>query len=332
MPPRPKKRTDQPKASNELLDAIKFVGLVAKDVGPIHETHIYIGSNWVTAFNGVIAAGHRITEDICACPHSTLMIQALTRCTEQISFTQIDQVKLSIKSGKFKAIIPCIDPTLLKLAAPDEPIANIDNRFIDGLEIVGTLTNENAQNIYSASIMMNGMSLVSTNAGKIIFEYWHGIDLPPGLALPKAIIEPLVKANKKLIKFGFSLSSVTFYFEDESWIKSQLYSKKWPDVSDVLNRPSTVTPVPVDFWNALDAIAPFASEGMAHFGRDSLASHDNPATGACYEVAGLLPGPIFPIRQLALIKPHATSIDFMAKDCLMFYGNQIRGAIAGVKK
>ncbi len=329
---RPKKRTsEEPAKASGLLDALKFCGLVTHDIGPINETHILLGANWACAYNGTIACGHPITEDIYACPHSKLIIEALSKCGEHISFTQLDASKLSIKSGKFKAIVPCIDPHLLIVAAPDPPIADIDDRFKEGLSIVGILPNENAQFVYLASILMNGYSLVSTN-GKVVIEYWHGIDLPPDISLPRSLIEPLTSTSKKLVKFGFSQSSVTFYFEDGSWIRSQLYAEKWPDMTLILDRPSNAWPVSGDFWRGLEAIAGFTDSGFVYFDAGVLRSHDNAAQGASYEVAGLPKGLAFPAKQLAMIRPYAERIDFLAKDGLRFFGQNVRGAVAGVRR
>lgn len=327
---RPKKRTVEP-TSNTLLDAIKFVGQVCKDAGPINETHLYLGQHWATAFNGVIAAGIPITEDIHCCPQSKTIIQALSKCNEQIAFTQIKN-QLSIKSGKFKAIIPCIDPTLLHLAIPDPAIADIDDKFKAGLECVGSLPNENAQNIYGASILMNGRSLLATLAGKMIVEYWHGIDLLPGLALPVAVVKPLIETKTPLIKFGYSSSSVTFYYQDGSWLKSQLYSEQWPDISSVLDRPSNAWPIMPAFWEALAAVAPFSDTGLVYFGTGVLQSHEVASVGAQYELEGIPKGPAFPAKQLALMRPWVKSVDWLMPNGLMAYGDQVRCAIAGVSR
>lgn len=332
MAPRPKKRTSEVStAPNTLLSALQFVGNISSDIGAPFETHMQLGANWATAFNGTIAAGHPITEDIYACPHAKLIVEALSKCGEHISFTQLDANRLSIKSDKFKAIVPCINPTLINHVIPDPPIAPIDDRFKAGISIVGTLANENGQFIYLASILMNGYSLISTN-GKVVLEYWHGINLPPGISLPKVLVDPLTKTNKKLVQFGYSQSSVTFYFEDGSWLRSQLYREQWPDMSLILDRPANAWPVVADFWRGLDAVAGFSESGFVYFGPGVLHSHENPTSGASYEVVGLPKGPAFPAKQLAMIQPYADRIDFLAKDCLLFFGSNVRGIIAGVRQ
>lgn len=329
--PRPRKpKADAPVTkSNDFVTALQFVQLVTRDVGTINETHVHIKDGWITAYNGVLAAGHKCKEDIYACPQNKLIVEALTKCSENLSITQLDNNRLSIKSDKFKAIVPCVANDLLQVVTPDPACGTIDNRFKDAVDIVSTLTNENAQTIYGASILMNGKSVISTLSGLMIMEYWHGIDLPLGLVIPKSLVQVLSKIDKPLGKFGFSQSSITFYYEDESFVRSQLYAEQWPDVMHVLDQPSNQWPWPASFWDALVAVAPF-SDGLVYFGQGMLQSHPDPHQGASYEVYGIPAGPVFSIKQLILIK-NTETVDFISNNMLSFRGNNLRGCIAGRK-
>ena len=336
MAPRPKKRETPQSSTNTFVDALRFVGAVTKDVGAPFETHVSLGGNWASAFNGVLASGVKIQEDIYACPNNKILIEALSKCGEHISITQLDNGRLSIKSDKFKAVVPCIDPVSIQIGTPDEPIAVIDNRLKSAIEAVGILADPNAQSVAAASILLAGQSTIATN-GHIMFEYWHGIDLPHGLALPKAVVPALAKNNKTFSKFGFSSSSATFFFNDDSWLKTQFYAEQWPEVRHILDTKANLWPVPKDFFTALAAVAPFSPDGLVHFDKEVLRSHNVEGVGASYEVSGLPKGPIFNAKQLQLIKPYAETIDFMAKgpnhihSMLVFYGGSIpiRGMITG---
>lgn len=330
MPRTPRKQAAQPKPSNGLIDALKFVGLCTSDEGQPFETHVFIGSGWAAAFNSVLAAGQKITEDIYAAPHNTTIINALSKCGENISMTQLDGNRLSIKSDKFRVIVPGLDPSILHLVGPDPVIVGIDDRFREAMEVVSVLNTESEYNIYSASVLLNGGSVVASWQGKVLFEYWHGLDLPPNLAIPKSFVNAIIKTKKKLVGFGFSISSITVHFDDESWLRTQLYADKWPDVSRVFNKRSNPYPVPVGFYEAVAAVAPFSDEGWLYFDAGILRSHPTDAQGASYEVHGLPKGPIFNAKQLMLIKSLAEQVDFLAEgNLLMFFGKNIRGAIAG---
>lgn len=328
MPRKPKSAVE--KKASSLLEAIRFVGIATHDIGPINETHMYFSWGWVAASNGIITIASKVEANgLNCCPNARLLTEALQRCGDDWEFEGKEKY-IIFKSGKFKASIPIIDPSLLTIPSPDAPMVEVNNSLISAFEAAGVLIDENGQDIVDVSMLLNGRSVIASNRA-IVFECWHGIDLPTGLSLPKAVIEPLVKSGKKLSKIGGSQSSVTFYFEDESWIKTQLFVKEWPDTGRILDRPSNPQPIPAGLWEALAAIAPFSPDGACYFQNGRLQSHLNANAGASYELQGAPDGLSFTIKQLSLIKPHAKTIDWQ-KDVTFFFGDNIRGALAGRSK
>lgn len=333
MAPRGKraKAADKTSASSELVKALKFVALAQKEVGQAYQTHVILAHNQAVAFDGTIAAGHRIEEDIFACPHTLRLIDALAKCGETLSVTQLDNDKLSIKSDKFKAFVPCVGKDMLATVAPDPPCAVIDDRIRKGFEVVGSLASDAAQHVVSSSILLQGGSMLATDR-QVMLEYWHGIDLPPGIVIPKAGAAAVVKAGKALAQFGFSSNSVTFYFEDGSWIRSQLYSEPWPDVSRVLNVKSNPWPLPEAFYKAVEAVTSFSENGNLYFCGNVLRSHATDGIGASYEVVGLPNGPVYKAKHLKIIQQHVKTIDFVGVNGIAyFFGDSVRGAITGVR-
>lgn len=327
MPPRPKKPSEKTAINNTLLNAVNFLSSILKDEGSPFETHILLKNKTVTAFNGTIAAGALIDEELFCAPHNKTFLSALQKCKDGYSLTQIDQGKLSIKSGKFKAIVPCIDPNVLPYPVPDVSVAPIDDRFKAALTIIEKVKSDGEQ-IYDVSFLMNGGSVIATD-GKIIFECWHGLDLPPALPLPKAFISTIIDHPRKLLGFGFSRSSCTFYFDDNSWVRSQLYAKEWPSISHILNKPNNAVSVPTDFFTGLESIAPF-SDGPIYFNNGLLRTHKEEGKGASYEISELKEGPIFSLKYLKMIENIATKIDFYVEGkMLAFYGDNVRGMIMG---
>ncbi len=79
------------------------------------------------------------------------MYQALSKCGDSFSITQLDNDRLSIKANKFKAIVPCIEYSIMNEAQPDPPLAVIDDRFKAAIEAVGVLPTEGAQTVVAAS-------------------------------------------------------------------------------------------------------------------------------------------------------------------------------------
>lgn len=327
-------RSKPTETKSSLLQALEFCSCVAEKLGAPYETHIGLRNNWAIAFNGIVAAGSPIAEDIIAYPHTLLLVEALSKCSDGFSLTQLDNGRLSIKSGKFKAVVPCLDPDLMQTAVPDPMIAPITNKFKEAVEAVGVLASENAQHVLTASVLMNGQTVISTNR-VMLMEAWHGLDLPPNVPLPKQFVAALVKQKKNLTGFGFSNNSATFYFEDGCWLRTQLYSDEWPDVSTILNRQANLWTIDPSFFKSLEAVIPFSEDGNIYSDTNLLKSHPDDGVGATFECNGVPKGFVYPAKQLMLMKQHVKKIDYMASGihdssyCLVFEGDICRGVISG---
>jgi len=332
--PRAKSNSDN---SIQLLKALKFCSAVTDKEGAIYETHIGIRNNWAIAFNGIVAAGSPIVEDLICHPHNDLMIEALSNCDDTFTLTQLDNGRLSVKCGKYKAIVPCLDPALMQTVIPNPIITSVDDKFKTAIEAVGVLADEDENNVLTASILMNGQSVIATNR-KVVLEYFHGNDLPPNIALPKQFVKAITKCKIPLQSFGFNNNSATFYFDDGSWIKTQLYADNWPveQMMKILNTEANLWNIDPNFFEALAAVLPFSEDGNVYFDTNSIRSHPNSQdAGATYECTGLPKGVIYPAKQLMLIKPFVKKIDWKAQGAhnnsymLKFEGDVCRGVISG---
>ncbi len=324
-----RKKTEQAANSTaSLVNALRFVSLAQRDIGTPNQVHVMLRNNWAVAFDGVLAAGHRIDEDLNACPHTLRMIDALMKCGETLAITHLDTGRLSVRSGAFKALIPCADPLTLPVAFPDPPVGQIDERLLKGFAAVGDLATEGSQHVITSSVLLGPGTVTATNR-HLILQYWHGIDLPPGLVLPKAAVTALLKANKPVVKFGFSPSTMTFYFEDESWLRTQLYSEAWPDISHILDVRSNAWPVPEDLFKALAAVSSFSEDGNVFFMSGSMRSHDTDAKGASYELRGIPNNIALNAKLLKMLEPYINAIDLQGVNHVTyFFGENIRGALS----
>jgi hypothetical protein len=176
--------------------------------------------------------------------------------------------------------------------------------------------------------------MVATDTA-VMLEFWHGISLPT-LILPKALVTVILNTDKKLKQFGYSENSCTFYYEDDSWIKTQTYAEPWPNVDVILNKPSKPEPLPVGFYDALRNIKPF-SEGKdlqktVYFVDGALQSHRDKCDGAVCEVPGVRHGPAFNIKRLERIEHCVELVDFYSSSAAFFFSKcgKIRGCLMGV--
>lgn len=328
MPPRPKKQSE--KVSSRLLQVVRFLSTIEPQ--QMLSDHILIQNKTATVFNGTVAAGALIEEDLYCAPHTKTFLNALAKCGENYSLTQVDQSKLSIKSGPFKAIIPCVDPKLLYFPTPDNNVAPIDDKLKEALTLIEKIKPENGQRVVTLSFLMNGASVIATD-GKMLVEAWHGLNLPTNVPIPKAIIPVLLSSNK-LVGFGLSSSTATFYLEDNSFIRTQLYAESWPDISHVMERPATPIAIPESFFKGFDTIKDFSENGFVYFKEGKLQSHEFEGKGAEFEIPELKNGPVYSIKYLSLVKELASKIDFYVpaerKSMLLaFTGEKCRGILMG---
>lgn len=318
-------------AASGLINALKFVSAAQKRGGLIYQQHVVIQNNTISAYDGLLTIGQRIEEDLEACPQSDLLAAALGKCGEQFSMSKSDNGRITITSGKFRAVVPCVDSAAMPLTLPDPSIAVIDNRIKDGFAAVMALATEGAQHVVSASLLLQANSVVATNR-IVILEFWHGIDLPPGLVIPKAAAAVIAKCDRNLCGFGYSAHSATFWFDDGSFIKTQLFSEQWPNVNALLDKNVNPWPLPEGFFDAVKATASFTDSGNVYFTAEEMRSHPAGLDGAQYEIEGLPDGQAYNGKLLLMVEPYMLAADFTSYNgqCF-FFGDGIRGAIAGIK-
>lgn len=322
------------KTCEGLINALRFISVAQKpeDDAP-YKTHCILHNGWAMAFNGTITVSSKIEETLEIAPQTYKLIAALERTTKDVSITELEG-RLSIKSGSFSCFVPCWHEGMPALS-PDPPLCGISDVLRTGFEMISGFTVDNdKKRIVECSILLRENSMVATDTA-VMLEYWTGLSLPT-LILPKAFITAILNTDKKLKAFGYSEASCTFYFEDDSWIKTQTYAESWPNVDVILNKPSKPEPLPAGFYDALRNIKPF-SEGKdlqktVYFVDGALQSHRDKQDGAVCEVPGVKHGPAFNIKRLERIEHCVETVDFYSSSAAFFFSKDglTRGVLGGV--
>jgi len=323
------KKVEQSSAAASLLAALKFVSIAQKKAGTPTQQHCAISANWVAASNGVLMVAAKIEDDLIACPHTFQFIDALAKCGQELSITQLSETALSIMSDKFRAVVPCALPGQLELSAPDPEIAVIDDRIKAAFACIGGLATDGSPDAIKAAVLLRSCTAVATN-GPSLMEYWHGVDLP-AMLVPKASAVAICKAEKKLRGLGFSGPSATFYFEDDSFIKTQLYNERYPNYQALLNVASNPWPLPDDFFKAVQAVESFSKNGIVYFDDCVISSREEVPEATTYKVEGLPNGMGFNAKFLLNVK-HAMQTAHFDKESnkVYFFGESVRGVLMGV--
>lgn len=321
------------KASNssQLLEALKFVAVSQHAQGTPLQTHCRIGNKTVIGFDGGITAGHFIDEILSCCPHTYTLLNALSKCADSISITDTDGGKLSVKSGKFRALVPCLPWEDLPAVEPDPRIATLTDAVKSALAAVLPVALDGSNvDAFKCAVLLCAGSAVATN-GAVILEAWHGIDLPDVL-IPKASAQAICKQTKPLTGFGFSANSATFYYEDNSFIKTQLFVDKYPGFQHILDVESNPWPLPGGFFEGVDIASSFSVNNVVYFRDGHICSHVHPAEGASYQVEGIPNDLAFNSIYLKIIREHCHKIQFNINNrgMALFFGDNVRGAIMKV--
>lgn len=327
------KRGRKPKEASKtdsLLKALRFIALAQSDVGTVLQRHCVIHSGWIAATNNVITLGVKVADDLSACPQTKRLIAALERCGDGVAIAQQDADRLRVVSGGLRVSVPCVPLADMHLVWADQLIAPLDSRFVDGLREIGPIANEKAGIVQYASVLCAGQSMAATT-GEVIAEHWHGCETPPYWVLPAATVEALLKVDKQLTGFGFSGHSATFYFEDESWLRTQLYEDKWPNAEKVWAsfNPNAMEAIPPTLFDAAATLLVFAEGGFAYLQEGKLLLENQLTDAAEQDVPGLKAGPTVKLKNLLLLKHIAKSMGYSKGDRAMFFaGDKTRMALA----
>lgn len=322
-------RKAKSKQASNLAEALNFITPATSDDGQPYAAHARFVNGLVVASNGVTTAGYPVEEELTGCPHVGRFKSAITRATGKLQIAETDNGQVSVKGARLRAQVPCVPPETMPSIMPDPRIADIDERIKEGFAALLPLIAEEGESVIETSICLRASSMVATNR-TVIFEYWHGIDLPPALAIPKAAAKAVATTKLELTGFGFTEGrSVTFWFDNGAFLKTQLYEDQWSDknLDDVLNVTSNPVEVPKDLFTGIEAVGDFSPDGAIHFRDDKIKSdyasfgEEGKPSGATYDLKGLQSGHSFTTKLIKLIKPVCDKLDYTThKDRATFFG------------
>ncbi len=316
---------------NTLSEAIKFCAPGYKENGEPYSQFAVLWGGWMTTYNGVVMYGHPIAEEIQACPNFG-QLQAAVKAigAEANSITVIDANRLAIKGAKARYVVKCIsDYSVVIRQPPDAPVGPLTSNMREGFEVMKQIASKSGEHVLTASILLRSGDMVASDL-QLIVSYWHGLGFPT-LTVPADFVEAILRIPKALVQFGYSERSLTFYFEDGSFVRTQLYSEEWPDVNKVLNFDATaMAAVPEGFFDALDKSKMFTDRNYVLLDQDEVRTHEETDVGCVVSVPGLLPCELgVDAVRLSKLAGRVTHLDYWtdgSRVCLA--GENLRGVCA----
>ena len=126
-------------------------------------------------------------------------------------------------------------------------------------------------------------------------------------------------------------SNITFHFSEGRWLKTQVYTTEWPDLTKILDNPAQPVPCGTDFYDNCEQLIPFTDEHDAvYFNGEELSTSKHDEQGARFATEDIPVEGAFNLTQLLKLKGVAKTIDFSLYPApVLFFGDNIRGAIIG---
>ena len=315
-----------------MLEALNFVkGSVAKkDLLP-ELTHFCIENFTIKGFNGHISLCSPIDCNLTVAPKADAFIKAVETCKDTVALSMTDNNRLTVKSGKFKAFIECIESTFPHIQPEGQGVA-LTTPLLEVFRLLAPFIAQDASRPWATGLLFHGQSAFATN-NIIVIEKWLHDVFPITVNFPVAAIKEVLRLKENPVAMQQSDTSLTLHFEESRWLRTNLNSLEWPDVTQILNVQSNPAPVPDNFFEALESLAPFTDDlDRVFFVGDALATSIEKNEGAAVEVIGLPFQGCFQLKQLLSLKGVATQFDFQLypKPCT-FFGDDVRGAIVGIR-
>ena len=317
-----------------MLTTLKFVqGAVAsKDLVPAL-THFRIVNNTIRSFNGILAINSPIDLDIDCTPKAVPLVKAIQNCTTTVEMKMTPKGRLSIKSGKFKALIDCLEIETPHVEAEGDEIEIDGGALYTALKMVSPFISTDAAKPWSHGILLSNQSAYSTN--NIIFvQHWIGTVFPKPINLPREAVKEILRVGEPPIGARLGEKSITFLYPEGRWIRTQLIQQPWPDVFHVLDCPeANMQPIDKELFEALDHIKPFINKSEhVYFLDGTICTSVNPEEGASFEMTNFNYPGAYQWSFLNMLKNKVEKIDFTQypKKC-PFEGGMIRGVIIGLR-
>jgi hypothetical protein len=317
-----------------MLVSLKFcAGSVAKKDFVPELKHFHISAGRVRGFNGTMALSSPIPFDLECKPNGEQLIKAVGNCEDTIQLSLTKAGRLSVKSGVFKAFVDCIESDNQHVE-PEGEIVHFDGETVfNGLKMLCPFIGSDASRPWANGILIKDNAMFATN-NVMLVEYWLPTGFPLAVNLPRSAVREMLRIGEPPLFAQVAEQSVTFHYEGDRWLRTQLYSTAWPDLSKILSKPSAQQPINEQLFIALDAIKAFKDKmGTVYFYDNEIRTHEDELEGAGFAIEGFNTQGKYNFDMLYLLKDVATTVDWSGypSPC-MFQGENLRGAIIGMRK
>lgn len=341
------KRSRKKEMSEEnraLLAAVQKVTSIQKGTNlSDRQSHCRFFNGYVVATNDVIIYGIPITGlSVECCPHSKTLVAALERCDGEITFVLEGSV-LTVKSGKIRVPVPCLDASTLVDLQPDSRQGDAGPALATALGQAASLVLETAANLMCRAVFMGPGTVEGIHDSKAAIQIWHGVSPLPNIAMPKDSAVAISKNDSPLVALGLSNGTATFWFEDNSYLRTCLYDVKGPDFDKLFDCKVMDAPKAIesDFFDAIKTMMPFSKVTLDPSSTEAVCFGDGKVWAGRHahsDVASIdypnspIDEGVFNGNYILMFEKFAETVVHDQYNCkLYFAGGPIRGVIIGMR-
>lgn len=315
-----------------MINALRFVqGAVAKKDFIPSLTHFHIRGGSIRGYNGMLALCCPIDVDLDCSPKAFALIKAIQTCKETVQLHMTPAGRLSIKSGKFKALVDCI-PDGYPEVQPEGEVILLDGKLLKILKLLAPFVADDASHPWACGILLREQSAFATN-NVVLIEHALGYSFPVALNIPHSAVLEMIRIGEEPQSLQVCESSVTFHYSGNRWLRTQIYSTQWPNVARILDREGSPLLVPDGLWEAAASLVPFVDKlNRLYLQKGMVTTGHGEGAGASMEVPEVLHAGCFNVQHILLLKNVANTIDLAAHPApCLFFGDNLRGALVGMR-
>lgn len=322
-----------------MLTALKFAARgIARSEGIPGLTHFAIRNQRITGFDGTLAMSNPLALSFNAAPSATSFMRAIEACEDgpALSITQESASRLVVRSGAFKAVVPCIEVTKVHKVEPSgHSISSAHLRA--AFQALKPFITTDESKAALRGVLLNGGSAYATN-NVAIAQYWIGTEFPVVANVPVNFVEEVLRVEEEPTTLQMSESSIAVHYADGRWIKCQLNSLEWPHVAGVLNSAWTdnLKPIAPALREACQKLGKYVgkSKGLTFFrGANVATAYEDDAPDIATVIVDAPNEGCYWTKFLNDVLQASTEADFSVYPKLVpFQHDRLRGVLLGVRE
>jgi len=187
-------------------------------------------------------------------------IKAVERCKDVPKIERAANGTVKISSGRFRVTLPSLDAVNYphQTFKPSEAVEiEAAAGFSLALRKIAPFISLDASRPWSLGACLTKDYFYATNNVTIVRTpvKWAG----PVINLPGYIIQEILNIDEPILSIWASKTSVSFEYE-EGWLRAQLYTDAWPDISKMFEKEKEFEDVPDGLLSAIEQLIPFCPD------------------------------------------------------------------------